>query len=402
MNGKAPRKNGAGGNTDGSGANRRDGYANRRDGCASRCDGRVPLLTPGKLWGLRRMSDERGLFRMVAADQRPPIKNPIAAHLGVEQAPYDEVARVKALLIETLGAHASAMLLDPHYAIPRGLHHLSPTRGLVVTLEDSVFKERHGGRLSASIEGWSVEKIKRMGGDAVKVLVWYRPDADERVLAHQRDYAARVGDDCARYDIPYLLEMLVHPLPGDADQTRDYREMGGKSADHVLETVREFAKPRYGVDVFKLESPIAGENVPGPDGEGGPEVQALFDEMGRLAGRPWVMLSAGASPQSFERVLQHAFEAGASGFLAGRAIWLDAFGHYPDWARMRAELEDKAADYMARINALASDRATPWHAHGRFGGTPPAIAPDDGGFRFAYEGFGAVERFADAAPEAAE
>ena len=356
------------------------------------------MLTPGKLWGLRRMADERGVLRMVAADQRPPIKNPIAAHLGVEEAPYDDVARVKALLIETLGPYASAMLLDPHYAIPRGLHHLSPAKGLIVTLEDSVFRERHGGRLSASIEGWSVEKIKRMGGDAVKVLVWYRPDADARVLAHQRDYARRVGEDCARYDIPYLLEMLVHPLPGDADQTRDYREMGGKSADHVLQSVEEFAKPEYGVDVFKLESPIAGEAVPGPDGKGGAEAQALFDEMGRLAGRPWVMLSAGASPDSFVRVLEHAFRAGASGFLAGRAIWLEAFGHYPDWDRMRAELEGGAAAYMRRINALASERATPWHAHGRFP-EPPRIAPADGGFRFAYEGFGAVERFQAEAAE---
>ena len=357
------------------------------------------MLTPGKLWGLRRMADEHGLFRMVAADQRPPIKNPIAQHLGVDQAPYEEVARVKGLLIETLGPQSSAMLLDPHYAIPVGLRHLSPSKGLIVTLEDSVFRERHGGRLSAAIEGWSVEKIKRMGGDAVKVLAWYRPDADERVLAHQRDFAKRVGEDCARYDIPYLLEMLVHPLPGDEDQTRDYREMGGKNADHVLESVREFAKPDYGVDVFKLESPVAGDGVPGPNGEGGAEVQALFNEMGRLAGRPWVMLSAGASQESFARVLEHAFQAGASGFLAGRAIWLEAFGHYPDWERMRAELESGAVDYMRRINALATERATPWHSHSRFP-APPDIAPNDGSFRFSYEGFSAIERFANA--EAAE
>ena len=357
------------------------------------------MLTPGKLWGMRRMADERGLFRMVAADQRPPIKNPIREHLGVVEAPYGEVARVKALLIETLGPRASAMLLDPHYAIPRGLKHLSPTKGLVVTLEDSVFRERHGGRLSAAIEGWSVEKIKRMGADAVKVLAWYRPDADARVLAHQRDFAQRVGAECARFDIPFLLEMLVHPLPGDADQTRDYREMGGKSADHVLASVEEFARADYGVDVFKLESPVAGDAVPGPDGEGGAKVQALFDEMGQLAGRPWVMLSAGASQQGFARVLEHAFRAGASGFLAGRAIWLDAFGHYPDWDRMRAELEGGASDYMARINALAERHATPWYAHPRFP-TSPDIAPNDGSFRFAYEGFGAVERFAGA--EAAE
>ena len=350
--------------------------------------------TPGKLWGLRRMADRDGLFRMVAVDQRPPIKNPIAAYHGTDAAPYDDVAAVKALLIEELQDSASAMLLDPHYAIPRGLHLLSPEKGLIVTLEDSVFSERHGGRLSAEIEGWSVEKIKRMGGDAVKVLAWYRPDADERVLSHQRDFARRVGEACARYDIPYLFELLVHPLPGDADQTRDYREMGGKSAEHVLASVEEFARPDYGVDVFKLESPVAGESVPGPDGEGGAEVQALFDEMGRLAGRPWVMLSAGAGKAAFERVLAHACRAGASGFLAGRAIWLDAFDHFPNWDAMRSGLREDSVPYMERLNRLTSERATPWHSHPCWDGQAPAIVPADGGFRFAYEGFHAAERFA--------
>ena len=349
-------------------------------------------LTPGKLWGMRRMADADGLFRMVAVDQRPPIKNPIAAHHGTDDAPYDDVAGVKALLIEELQGSATALLLDPHYAIPRGLRLLSPAKGLIVTLEDSLFRERHGGRLSAEIEGWSVEKIKRMGGDAVKVLAWYRPDADERVLAHQRDFAERVGEACARYDIPYLFELLVHPLAGDADQTRDYREMGGKSADHVLASVEEFARPDYGVDVFKLESPVAAESVPGPDGEGGAEVQALYDKMGRLAGRPWVMLSAGAGKDAFERVLAHAYAAGASGYLAGRAIWLEAFGAFPDWDAMRDGLRTGSVPYMDRINRLTTERAHPWHDHPAYGGRPD-IVPNDGGFRFAYEGFAAIDRF---------
>jgi len=61
-------------------------------------------LTPGKLWGLRRMADENGIFKMTAVDQRPPIKGPIAAHLGVDQAPWDQVARFKDLLVDTLQA----------------------------------------------------------------------------------------------------------------------------------------------------------------------------------------------------------------------------------------------------------------------------------------------------------
>ena len=340
-------------------------------------------MTPGKLWGLRRMADARGIFKMTAVDQRPPIKGPIAKHLGVEQAPWDQVAEFKRLLVETLQDQSTAMLLDPHYAIPYAIDALSPAKGLVVTLEDSVFADTPGGRLSSNIDDWSVEKIKRMGGDAVKVLAWYRPDADTEVNRHQQDYVKRIGEQCARYDIPFLFELLVYPLAKDADQTKDYVEMKGKKADDVLASVEEFANPDYGVDVFKLESPVNAA-----DADGSSEVQAVFDEMGRLAGRPWVMLSAGAGKPEFRRVLEHAFEAGASGFLAGRAIWLDAFQAYPDWRAIRAGLEGEAADYMRDICALADEKAADWASNPCFGKNGAGFHPANAAFRHDYPDFG--------------
>lgn len=337
-------------------------------------------ITPGKLWGLRRMADENGIFKTTAVDQRPPIKGLIASHLGVTEAPWQQVARFKGLLVETLQAQSTAMLLDPHFAIPYAMDLLLPTKGLVVTLEDSLFEETDGGRLSASIDDWSVNKIKRMGGDAVKVLAWYRPDAGAAVLRAQQDYVKRIGEDCARHDIPFLFELLVYPLASDAHQTKEYVEMKGKKADDVLASVEEFAKPDYGVDVFKLESPVNAS-----DADGSAAVQAVFDEMGRLAGRPWVMLSAGAGKAEFRKVLKHAFRAGASGFLAGRAIWLDAFNAYPDWDRIKQQLEGDSADYMSDISELADREATNWAEHPCFGGDGATFAPADASFRHSYQ-----------------
>ncbi len=336
-------------------------------------------LTPGKLWGLRRMSDAKGIFKMTAVDQRPPIKNPIAAHLGVDQAPWDQVARFKALLVETLQDQSTAMLLDPHYAIPIAFDQLSPTKGLIITLEDSLFRETPGGRLSDNIDDWSVAKIKRMGGDAVKVLAWYRPDASPEVKRAQQDYVKQIGEDCARYDIPFLFELLVYPLAADAHQTKDYIEMQGKRADHVLASVEEFAKPDYGVDVFKLESPVNAAQA-----DGSAQVQAVFDEMAHLAGRPWVMLSAGAGKAEFRAVLEHAFKAGASGFLAGRAIWLDAFKAYPDWQAIREGLEGEARTYLTEISDLADRMAANWANHSCYGEAGALFQPVDADFRHAY------------------
>ncbi len=339
-------------------------------------------LTPGKLWGMRRMADAQGRFKMTAVDQRPPIKGPIAAHHGTDEAPWEEVARFKTLLVETLQEASSAMLLDPHYAIPHGIDRYAPTKGLIVTLEDSLFEETDGGRLSAEIDDWSVEKIKRMGGDAVKVLAWYRPDASAEVCRAQQDFTKRIGEACATFDIPFLFELLVYPLASDAYQTTDYVEMKGKKADDVLASVEEFAKPDYGVDVFKLESPVNASDLGTADG-----VQASFDEMGRLAGRPWVMLSAGAGKADFRKVLEHAYAAGASGYLAGRAIWLEAFAKYPDWAAMEADLRSEAAAYMDDLNALTDAKAVPWSTHPCFGAKGAGFTPVSPDFRHAYSGF---------------
>ncbi|MDP6969558.1 MAG: tagatose 1,6-diphosphate aldolase [Gammaproteobacteria bacterium] len=336
-------------------------------------------LSPGKQWGLRRMADARGIFKMTAVDQRPPIKGPIAAHLGTSEAPWEQVAKFKGLLVETLQEQSTAMLLDPHYAIPYSLDALCPSKGLIVTLEDSLFAETIDGRLSADIDDWSVSKIKRMGGDAVKVLAWYRPDAGPRVLQQQQDYVKRLGEECARFDIPFLFELLVYPLAKDVHQTKEYVEMKGKKAEHVLESVMEFAKPDYGVDVFKLESPVNAA-----DADGSSEVQAVFDEMGRLAGRPWVMLSAGAGKEEFKQVLAHAFKAGASGFLAGRAIWLEAFNAYPNWQQIELDLRGGATDYMREISLLADAAAQPWKQHSCYSPSGAHFAYADAQFRQQY------------------
>ena len=56
-------------------------------------------LSPGKLWGLRRLADAGGRFKMLAVDQRPPIKNLVAERRGLDVASYDDVCAVKAMLV---------------------------------------------------------------------------------------------------------------------------------------------------------------------------------------------------------------------------------------------------------------------------------------------------------------
>ena len=347
-------------------------------------------MTPsaGKYWGMRRMADANGRFKMTAVDQRPPIKNPIKAKRGTTEAPWEDVAGFKEMLIEELQAESSAMLLDPHYAYPRGVTKLHASRGLIVTLEDSIFRETPGGRLSSEIDDWSVEKIKRIGGDAVKVLAWYRPDADAAVCRAQQDFTQRIGDACRKYDIPFVFELLVYPLPSDTEQTRDYVEMKSKHPQFVLDSVRAFSDPKFGVDLFKLESPLAAADVPGVGAPGWEAAQKWFDAIGAAAGRPWVMLSAGAGMDEFRRILTHAYRAGASGYLAGRAIWSKAFTQFPDWDAIRSGLRGEAVDYMRSLNELTDREAAPWNHHPVYGAGGARVEPADASFRHVYPGFG--------------
>jgi tagatose 1,6-diphosphate aldolase len=339
-------------------------------------------LSAGKLRGIRRMADAQGRFKMTAVDQRPPIVNPIAAARG-GVAPWADVARFKTMLVEELQGQSTAMLLCPNFAYPMAAGEaLDPRLGLIMTLEESAFTETPEGRLSSEIDGWSVEKIKRAGADAVKVLAWYRPDAPKSVNDHQKAFTRKIGEECRRYDIPFLFELLVYPLPGEKNQTTQYIEMADKKSELVLESVAEFAKPEYGVDVFKLESPVPARDCPGAGAPGGEKVQALFDEMGRLCARPWVMLSAGAGMGEFRNVLSHAYAAGASGYLAGRAIWAEAFKAFPDWAAIRTGLAGEGVAYMKDINRLTDAAAAPWWRN--WGGA--VMADADETFRHAYAG----------------
>ena len=154
------------------------------------------------------------------------------------------------------------------------------------------------------------------------MLVWYRPDASLENLVFQQDYVKRIGEECQRFDIPFLLELLLYPLADEAAKSTGYAEMK-ENSDLVLASIEEFAKKNMGLMYSNWK--VQNANMINSSGN----VQELFNEMGRLAGRPWVMLSAGAEKENFKNILLHAFQAGASGFLAGRAIWQDSFSAYP-------------------------------------------------------------------------
>lgn len=334
-------------------------------------------LSAGKFWGLRRLADENGVFKIITADQRPAIKDIVAAKRDVEAAAFDDVIAVKKALVQALSLQGSATVVDPHYGYPAAFEALAPRRGLLIALEDSVFAETPDGRLSKEIDDWSVDKIKRVGADGVKVLNWYRPDANPYVLENQRAFAKRVGEACGKYDIPFLQKVLVYSYPEGSEAGVDYFKQPDRATEHVMETVAEFAKEDYGVDLPVLQSPVIPGMVPSPT-EADPDAvaacQAHFDEMAGLVNRPWIIASAGTDKESYRHILHYAHNAGASGYLAGRATWWEIFSAFPNMPAMIRTLEEESAPFLSELSELADEMAVPWHRHAAFAPDGPTLA----------------------------
>ena len=74
-------------------------------------------LTPGKLKGLKAVSNERGIIAAAAMDQRGSLQKSLAKEKGgeVTDAMMEEF---KILVSEVLTPHATAILLDPEWGLP--------------------------------------------------------------------------------------------------------------------------------------------------------------------------------------------------------------------------------------------------------------------------------------------
>lgn len=334
-------------------------------------------LSAGKWQRLRSLTDEAGRFKMLAIDQRDSLKRALAKSTGKEPQ-YEDLAWAKEIITKVLAPYATAVLTDPVYGYPYSIQHLPPRVGLLLAYEETGYEKCGASgkeRKSHLIEGWSVEKAQRAGADAIKLLIYYHPDASTEVRHHQQELVQRVGEECERADMPFLLELVSYALEEEGTDTPEFAK---KKPSLVVRSASEFSKPQYKVDILKLEFPadlkFTQEFSHGAfDGKERQAVYTLKDvrgfcqELNEASGVPWVILSAGVDIEEFLIQVELAVEAGASGFLCGRAIWKDAINLYPDLKRMEEWLCSQGAYNFMRANSFAQ-RAITWYCHRKFGG----------------------------------
>lgn len=284
---------------------------------------------------------------MAAMDHRGSLEHELCTPSG--QGCYGDMVDFKMDLCAVLAPHASAVLLDPIYGAAQAISRdvLPKSTGLLVSIEATGYQGDKTARRSRILDGWGVEKIKRLGASAVKMLIYFRPDSGD-LAAEQLGLVAKTAAECQRQDIPFLVEPVSYPLQGESAAA-----FASKKTSIVVETARLMTT--LPIDVLKAEFP-ADLSLTSDDG-------ALTDACRLLdaaAGKPWVILSAGASYGVFRRQVEFACRAGASGFLAGRAIWQEAVT-IADRDERRCFLETVAARRLMEISSIAETLGQPWY-----------------------------------------
>lgn len=302
----------------------------------------------GKLRGLQRIVSPQGMINACALDALVYLVN-----LLEEQhrpATHADVVAVKHSLVATLTEHASAVLLDAQYGLQSVAAGALPgDAGLMVTIEDEDYDtvSPAGGRRTVFRENWSVRQIKLTGADAAKLLWFHRSDRNPETAAHQRSILSRVVEECASYSLPLVVEPIWYPLP-DEDPTSD--AWRARRVPGIVESVLEAAA--LGADVLKAEFP---GHLDQPGGEDA--AAAACEEISRHIDVPWVTLSGGVPFEVFKQQVRISCQAGASGYLAGRAVWQDTVYAKPGEELLALR---QAAQKVAELNQIALAYGTPF------------------------------------------
>jgi tagatose 1,6-diphosphate aldolase len=322
-------------------------------------------LTPGKLAGMKAVSNERGVIAAAAMDQRGSLQKSLAKEKG--SAVTDEmIEEFKILVSEVLTPHASAILLDPEWGLPASKRR-AKNAGLLLAYEKTGYDKTGPGRLGDLLDHWSAKRLKEAGADCVKILLYYTPYDPKDVNDKKHAWVERIGDECRANDIPFFLEFVGYEEGAD-EKGLEYAK---KKPHIVTESMREFSKPRYGVDVLKVEVPVNMKFVEGTKSFGGEkactkkEAIDLFHKAANVATKPFIYLSAGVSNTEFSETLELAGESGVkfNGVLCGRATWKDGIPIYAKQgaAAFRKWLETEGVKNINNVNGKLK-AATSWHS----------------------------------------
>ena len=320
------------------------------------------IASMGKLRRLQRISDTDGFIRVAAIDHPEnylALFDPDVSKVGTA-----EVVESKLELIAGMAAESTAVLVDPVWSFGQGVLSatIPPYVGMISGLEMLAYSPAGFGTETVLRDGWSIETLARLGTDAAKLVVFYRSEREE-VTVSQHEVVRRLVADCARHQVPLVVEPLWYPLEGESLEDPATRE--GR-VESIVASAATFAE--LGADIIKAEFP--GYLDTEEDRQRAAESCARLDASVSV---PWVLLSASATYEQFREQVRIAATAGACGFMAGRAIWGDAVGRFSTVQRREGVLT--ATSRLRQLRQVLRENGRGWQTPVPVTATVEAVTP---------------------------
>lgn len=318
-------------------------------------------ISAGKLKHIEKLATAKGVIAAAAMDQRGSLQKSIAKEKGVDPSAVTPqmMAEFKTAVSRALTPHASAILLDPEFGI-EAANARSKNAGLLLAYETTGYEQNSPGRIPRLIPNWTVRQSIEAGANAIKILLYYSPLEKKEVNDIKHAWCERIGAECAHHDIPYFLEFVTYAVDDSDEKTVAFAKL---KSELVIKSMEEFSKPKYNVDVLKVEIPINMKFVEGAKANKTGEVaytraQAieLFQKSAAVTKLPFIYLSAGVSDDEFRESIELAIEAKSpfNGVLCGRATWKDAIPVYAKQGLKALEdwLADRGVKNIQALNAV--------------------------------------------------
>jgi tagatose 1,6-diphosphate aldolase len=300
-------------------------------------------LSIGKYYGLQQITSRRGTFTCLALDHRQNLRRSLNPEQPASVSDAD-LSNFKLAVTASLAPESTAVLLDPEYsAAQAGATGIIPnTAGLVVALEATGYTGDPNARQSRILPGWSAEKAKRMGANAVKLLVYYHPDAT--TASETEDFIGQVAEVCKALDLLIMLEPLTYSLENNQVLTSEEKRAA------VLGTAGRLSP--LGIDILKMEFPLDKKEVDQN------RWLNVCQELSAASLVPWILLSAAVDFETYLQQVKVACQAGASGCAVGRAVWQEVVTM--DVNGRKSFLETTARERMVQLMELCDSQARPY------------------------------------------
>lgn len=281
---------------------------------------------------LRDIARPSGGFAMLAVDQREAMRSMFVT-AGAKPPVADQVLTdFKVNAAKILSPFASAILVDQQFCYRQVVEQRAVAQSCATIVAADAFIPGNGIPVdSVEIDRQvDAQAVRDNGGKALKLLVLWRSDEDPQ---QRLDMVKDFNDLCHAHGLLSIIEPVVRP-PRRGDNFD--REQA------IIDAAKELGDS--GADLYKVEMPLHGN---GPQAA----LLAASRKLNEQISMPWVILSSGVDEKLFPRAVSVAMTAGASGFLAGRAVWSSVVG-LPDTGLM---LRDISAPKLQRLGEIVDE-----------------------------------------------